>query len=140
MKIDSELMEEILVHGREEFPNECCGMVASKDGVSVKVYPATNTAASPLRYELDPMEQLRIEEEIWDNGWDLGVIYHSHTRSDPVPSETDRNLAFHPDAIYMILGLMGYDPDGIAEDQPAADVRGWFIRAGVSEQTQIEVV
>lgn len=128
------------MHGREEFPNECCGMVASKDGVAVKVYPATNTAASPLRYELDPMEQLRIEEEIWDNGWDLGVIYHSHTRSDPVPSETDRNLAFHPDAIYMILGLMGYDPDGIAEDQPAADVRGWFIRSGVSEQARIEVV
>lgn len=139
MKISQALMAEILVHAREEFPNECCGLVASKDGEAVKVFPATNLAASPLRYEIDPMEQLKIEEEIWDEGWELGIIYHSHTRSDPVPSETDRNLAFHPDAIYMIVGLMGYDPTEDPLSQPA-DVRGWFIRSGVSEQTDLEVV
>ena len=132
-------MEEVLVHAREEFPNECCGMIASKDGVAVKVFGATNTAASPLRYELDPREQLRIEEEIWDAGWDLGAIYHSHTRSDPVPSETDRNLAFHPDAVYMIVGLAAYDPTQPFASQDPADVRGWFIRGGASEQVKIVV-
>jgi len=50
MKISKALMEEILVHAREEFPNECCGLVASKDGEVVKVFPTTNLAASPLRY------------------------------------------------------------------------------------------
>jgi len=140
VKVPLALMDEILVHAREEFPNECCGMVASKDGVAVKVFPAVNAAASPLRYEIDPMEQLKIEEEIWDAGWDLGVIYHSHTRSDPVPSETDRNLAFHPDSIYMIIGIAGYDRDVALEEQKPADVRGWYIRKGVSELAELEIV
>lgn len=134
------MMDEILVHAREEFPNECCGMVASKDGLALKVFPAVNAAASPLRYEIDPMEQLKIEEEIWDEGWDLGVIYHSHTRSDPVPSETDRNLAFHPDSIYMIIGIADYDSAVPVGDQAPADVRGWYIRKGTSEHADLEVV
>jgi hypothetical protein len=38
----------------------------------------------------------------------------------------------------MIVGLMGYDPTQDPIGQPA-DVRGWFIRSGVSEQTDLEV-
>ena len=38
-------------------------------------------------------------------------IYHSHTRSAPYPSQTDINLAFHPDAIYLIVGLAGDAPE-----------------------------
>ncbi|MEI6663048.1 MAG: M67 family metallopeptidase [Actinomycetes bacterium] len=119
MKISRELYDEVLVHALSEAPNECCGMIASQDGVAVKVFPAINVAASPLRYELDPREQLKIELEIDDQGWDLGAIYHSHTRSAPFPSETDRNLAFHPDSIYLIVGLA-------QPDQP--DVQAWWIR------------
>jgi proteasome lid subunit RPN8/RPN11 len=129
--IPADLREQIVAHAREEAPNECCGMIASVDGVAVKVYPATNSAASPLRYEIDPQEQLRIELEIDDNGWDLGAIYHSHTRSDPVPSETDRNLAFHPDSVYLIVGIAG----------ESDDLRGWWIRqrGGSAEQAELEI-
>ena len=42
--------------------------------------------------------------EIEDDGLELGAIYHSHTRSDPVPSQTDINLAFYPDSLYVIVG------------------------------------
>lgn len=118
MRITHALYEEMIIHAREEAPNECCGMIAAEDGCAVKVFPAVNRAASPLRYEVDPIEQLRIETEIEDRGWDLAAIYHSHTRSAPVPSETDRNLAFHPDALYIIIGLESGEPD----------VRSWWIR------------
>ena len=47
------------------------------------VFAAVNAAASPLRYEIDGAEQYRIQSEIEEQGWDLGAIYHSHTRSAP---------------------------------------------------------
>ena len=110
MRISRELLEEIVAHARTEAPNECCGMVAARDGRAVRVYPATNAAASPLRYEIEPHDQYRIEMEIDDSGLELGAIYHSHTRSAPYPSQTDVNLAFHPQALYVIVGLADEEP------------------------------
>jgi proteasome lid subunit RPN8/RPN11 len=111
MRISAELLEDIIAHAREDAPNECCGMIASLDGGAVRVYRATNSAASDLRYEIDGVEQYRIQTEIEDSGWDLGAIYHSHTRSAPYPSQTDINLAFYPDSLYVIVGLAGDEPE-----------------------------
>jgi [CysO sulfur-carrier protein]-S-L-cysteine hydrolase len=129
MRIDRELYDEMVTHARADAPNECCGMVASRDGEAVKVYPATNTAASPLRYEIDGAEQYRIQLEIDDAGLDLGAIYHSHTRSAPYPSQTDINLAFYPDALYVIVGLADGDPD----------VRAFSIRDGQVSEAELLV-
>jgi proteasome lid subunit RPN8/RPN11 len=99
------LLDQIIEHARQDLPNECCGIVASDDGAAVKVFRATNAEASPVRYSLDPREQYRITMEIEEQGWELGAIYHSHTRSEAYPSQTDVNLAFYPEAIYLIVSL-----------------------------------
>src|SRR5947209_4972330 len=101
MRIARGLYDEMIAHAREEAPNECCGMVASRDGEAVAVYRAVNAAASPLRYEIDGAEQYRIQMDIDDAGFELGAIYHSHTRTAPYPSQTDVNLAFYPDSLYL---------------------------------------
>jgi proteasome lid subunit RPN8/RPN11 len=124
-----ELYEQMVEHARAEAPNECCGMVASRDGEAVKVYRATNSAASPLRYEIDGAEQYRIQMEIYDADLDLGAIYHSHTRTEPYPSQTDVNLAFYPDAVYLIVGLAGDTPD----------VRAYKIRDGQVSDAELIV-
>ena len=111
MRISRELLDEVVAHAREEAPNECCGMIASLDGRAVAVHRAVNAAASPLRYEMEPQDQYRIEMAIDDAGQELGAIYHSHTRSAPFPSQTDINLAFHPDSLYMIVGVAGDEVD-----------------------------
>jgi [CysO sulfur-carrier protein]-S-L-cysteine hydrolase len=111
MRIARELLEKIITHAREDAPNECCGMIAASDGEAVRVYRATNSAASPLRYEIDGKEQYRIQTEIEDAGWDLGAIYHSHTRSAPYPSQTDINLAFYPESLYVIVGIASDEPE-----------------------------
>src|SRR3954471_17661352 len=105
MRISRALLDEMIAHARADAPNECCGMVASRDGVAVAVHRARNAAASPLRYEIDGMEQYRIQTEIEDDGLELGAIYHSHTRSAPYPSQTDINLAFYPESLYVIVGV-----------------------------------
>ena len=104
-------------------------MIAARDGEAVAVHRAKNTAASPLRYEMDGMEQYRIQTAIEDAGLELGAIYHSHTRSAPDPSPTDVNLAFYPEAEYVIVGLA----DG------GLDVRSWRIVDGVVSEATLEV-
>jgi [CysO sulfur-carrier protein]-S-L-cysteine hydrolase len=118
MRISRQLYDELVAHALEEAPNECCGMVAAKDGAAVRVYRATNVYASALRYKIDEIEIYRTLTEIEDHGWELGAIYHSHTRSDPYPSQTDINLAVLPDSkqplwpgtIYLIVGVAGAEP------------------------------
>jgi proteasome lid subunit RPN8/RPN11 len=129
MRMPQALFDEMVAHARADAPNECCGMIASVDGAAVKMYPARNAAASPLRYEIDGAEQYRIQMDIDDAGHDLGAIYHSHTRSAPYPSQTDINLAFYPDALYVIVGLAGDD----------AEVRAFEIRDGQVAEADLEV-
>jgi [CysO sulfur-carrier protein]-S-L-cysteine hydrolase len=104
-ELDGVFYKEIVEQGLREFPNECCGVVASADGVPVKVFAMTNADASPATYRLDGREQLRVFDEIDEQGWDLWAIYHSHTHSEAYPSETDLRLAFYPEARYILLGL-----------------------------------
>jgi [CysO sulfur-carrier protein]-S-L-cysteine hydrolase len=129
VRIAQDLYDELISHAVQDAPNECCGMIASRDGEAARVYRAENAAASPLRYEIDGAEQYRIQMDIEDAGLDLGAIYHSHTRSDPYPSQTDINLAFYPDALYVIVGLAGPEPD----------VRAYTIRDGQVESAELVV-
>ncbi|MGO9820742.1 MAG: Mov34/MPN/PAD-1 family protein [Solirubrobacteraceae bacterium] len=129
MRIARDLYDELISHAVAEAPNECCGMIASRDGDAVRVFRAENAAASPLRYEIDGAEQYRIQMEIDDEGLDLGAIYHSHTRTPPFPSQTDINLAFYPDALYIIVG--------VASDQP--EVKAYEIRDGKVADAELTV-
>jgi proteasome lid subunit RPN8/RPN11 len=129
MRISQELFDEMVAHAAQDAPNECCGMIATRDGEAVTVHRATNAAASPLRYEIDGPEQYRIQMAIDDADLDLGAIYHSHTRSAPYPSQTDINLAFYPEALYVIVGLAGEEPD----------VRAFEIRDGQVSDAELEV-
>jgi [CysO sulfur-carrier protein]-S-L-cysteine hydrolase len=130
MRITRSLLDDLIAHARADAPNECCGMIASRNGEAVSVHRATNAAASPLRYVIDGREQYEIQTAIEDADLDLGAIYHSHTRSAPEPSETDINLAFYPDALYVIVG--------VKDDEP--DVRAWRIVDKQVSPAELEVV
>jgi proteasome lid subunit RPN8/RPN11 len=95
-------------------------MIESRDGVAVAVHRARNAAADPkFRYEMNGADQLRIEMAIDDAGSQIGAIYHSHTRSAPLPSLTDIKLArfgdtelpAFPGTLYLIVGLEHDEPD-----------------------------
>ena len=111
MLIARALLDELIAHAREDAPNECCGVVAVEPGAparAVRVHRAVNTAASPLRFEVDGRELLRALEEIEQDGCELGAVYHSHTRTAPYPSQTDINFAGNwPGVEWIIVGLAG---------------------------------
>jgi proteasome lid subunit RPN8/RPN11 len=80
---------------------------------AVRVYPAVNTAASPLRFEVDGRQLLHTIDEIERDGRELGAIYHSHTRTAAYPSQTDINFAANwPGVEWIIVGLAdGAEPE-----------------------------
>jgi [CysO sulfur-carrier protein]-S-L-cysteine hydrolase len=111
MRISQDLYDEMVAHAQAEAPNECCGIVSTSNGDAQQVYRITNSEASQFRFVMDPKEQLHVYNEIDDAGLALGAIYHSHTRSDPYPSQTDINFSGPwPGVIWIIVGLAGSEP------------------------------
>jgi proteasome lid subunit RPN8/RPN11 len=120
MRIARSLVDEMVAHAREDLPNECCGMVGGADGAASVVIPVVNSAASPLRFEMDPQGQYNALKAIEGDGGELLAIYHSHTKSAAYPSQTDVNQAVSwPDAIWLIVSL---------QDADAPDVKGYWLK------------
>ena len=105
MELPAHIRDGMIEHAREEDPNECCGILAAADGKIVKQYRIANAEKSPYRYQLDGREYVAALREIDDNGWELAVIYHSHTHSPAYPSATDIRLVTWPDAYYLLVSL-----------------------------------
>jgi proteasome lid subunit RPN8/RPN11 len=129
VRIAQDLLDAIVEHARRDAPNECCGIVATRGGAAVSVHAAENTAASPFRFEVDGLELHRTLTGIEDAGDELGAIYHSHTRSEPYPSQTDVNFAANwPGVEWVIVGLT---------DEPV--VRSYLIEDGVITEVPVAV-
>jgi [CysO sulfur-carrier protein]-S-L-cysteine hydrolase len=114
LRISSQLLEEIYEHAREESPRECCGLIGcDAEGRAASVHRVRNVAVNrKTAYFMDGQEQYRAFQAIEDAGQEVGAIYHSHPRSEPVPSPTDVNLAKHwPGMQWMIVGLAGPGPE-----------------------------
>jgi len=126
MEISPHLLESVVAHAVRDAPNECCGVVAARDGVAEGVYPLENVLEKVplyLGFQIDGMALHRVMTEIEDSGGVVGAIYHSHTRSAPYPSQTDINYAAPengpgwPATEWLIVGT--------ADDEP--EVRSYLI-------------
>ena len=127
MRISQAHWDELLAHAREDAPNECCGLVWAADGEIVGLERASNERNSPYGFELDSRSLLKANE--LDEEFQVG-IYHSHPRSPAEPSQTDINLAFYPEALYVIVGLKDAEPD----------VRAFAIVDGQVSERSLELI
>jgi proteasome lid subunit RPN8/RPN11 len=135
------MIGEMIAHAYQDLPNECCGIVAGKDGVATKLYRTRNSEASPFRYNIDPEDLLRLSREMDAEDWQVFVIYHSHVASDAYPSPTDVRLSqwggsdppidLFPGAYYALVSL---------KDRTAPIVRAYRIEGGVVTEETIEAV
>ncbi len=131
LKLPQDYVDEMIAHAKEDVPNECCGIIAGKDGEATKLYRAINAETSPYRYSVDPKDLLRIYRDLDSSGWDLLVIYHSHTHTEAYPSPTDQKLAAWPDALYVIVSL---------EDEEKPVVRAFRIQDQKESEEELRVV
>lgn len=110
VRLPKPLADEMIEHCKVGRPNEACGILAARDGEIVKVFPMTNADASSVRYSLDPQEQFVVYRALDEKEWELGGVYHSHTRTAAYPSPTDVRLASE-DVPYVIVALATDPPD-----------------------------
>ena len=107
-------------HARAAAPDECCGLLLGSADRLTRAIAARNLAPdASRRYLVDPQDHLRAIRSARDRGEQVVGAYHSHTRSAPIPSDTDRTEAF-PHFLFVIVGL-GADPP---------DLRGWHFVDG----------
>jgi proteasome lid subunit RPN8/RPN11 len=113
-------VEEMFAHARESRPEECCGLLGcDAEQIGATVYRLRNIAPDPsVGYDGDPQDLCEAQRSMRARGEQLLGIYHSHPRETvPAPSETDVRLAYHPAAVYFIIGL---GADGGAENFAAS--------------------
>lgn len=110
------MLDDILERNSEE----ACGMVAGVDMTSCAVFPITNVLHSPVRFLMDPEEQLRAFNQIEDQDWQLLAIYHSHLQGPVHPSAIDVAEAYYPEVINLIWSNISGE----------WNCRGFLIQAG----------
>lgn len=103
MRLTKSLKDKITAHARQEYPNECCGLVV--DGV---YYPCTNIAPNPAEtFEIDPADFVVLSER-----GQVQAIVHSHPNGNAEPSEIDRvQMSLH--GVDWLICAYGVHSDGV---------------------------
>jgi proteasome lid subunit RPN8/RPN11 len=105
LDLDRATADAIVEHARSDVPYEVCGLLAGQDGAVWRHYRVPNASRSMTTYSMEGKALLAAMREIDDRDWELLAIYHSHTHTEAFPSPTDVELAFYPDAAYLIVSL-----------------------------------
>lgn len=135
LRIGRALLDEMVAHCEAGRPNEACGILGARDGVVTKVFRMSNAAGSPVRYALEPREQLAVYGTLDERGWELGAVFHSHTHTEAYPSPTDVRLATE-DVPYVIVSLAS-EPADVRAFRIVKD--GWTDEDGVVEEVPVVV-
>ncbi len=151
LRIPKAAVASIRLHGKQAYPNECCGiLVGTADGDRKEVIEATKVANLRLepeaadrllprqsaeyesernRFLIDPREQIGVERKARERGWEVLGYYHSHPDHPARPSAYDRDHGW-PWYSYVILSVAQGDPGEMTswvlkEDRSAFDAEAW---------------
>ncbi|GJQ34078.1 MAG: hypothetical protein JETCAE01_00880 [Anaerolineaceae bacterium] len=89
LTITNEQLNKIIAHVDSQLPLEACGLLAGRGSRVESLIEVTNQAQSPVRYVMDPIEQLKAFEWIESQGLELLGIFHSHPTGPETVSPTD---------------------------------------------------
>jgi [CysO sulfur-carrier protein]-S-L-cysteine hydrolase len=121
--------QEMLEHVDGHAPLEACGLLAGKDDRVQEVILVRNQARSPVRFVMDPYEQLQAFEWIDSHGLELLGIFHSHPAGPETASLTD--IA---EAAYEVVQLIW------SRNQNGWKVRGFWIENGNATEVSLQIV
>ena len=123
--IPTSLLRQIYDHTEASYPNECCGLMVGTMGKDKTVHAFRtcknlNMERARDRYDMDPLDMLRVEREFEDGPWDIVGIYHSHPDHPSRPSQTDTDRAW-PDYSYVIISV---------QEGTVASAQSWVLNEG----------
>jgi proteasome lid subunit RPN8/RPN11 len=130
ISIKQSVLDQIVAHAKDEFPNEACGYLAGNDGEVTFGYGLTNIDHSPEHFSFDPSEQFLTVKNARSKGLQIMANYHSHPETPARPSEEDIRLAYDPEISYFIISL--------ANNQ--FDVKSFKIKNSIVEKEEIVII
>ena len=128
--LTNQQLQQMLDHSAAVAPEEACGLVAGVAGRAQQVIPATNTLHSPVRYRMEPLEQLKAFQRIESSGWELLAIYHSHPAGPSRPSPTDIQEAAYPGVVHLIWSRIDHK----------WRCKGFIIEMGAVEEVPLKIL
>jgi [CysO sulfur-carrier protein]-S-L-cysteine hydrolase len=123
-------VDQVLAHARRDHPDECCGVIAGRDGVATRVIEMQNADRSPTGFTFDSAEWLTVYREVDDADEELLAVYHSHTMTEAYPSRTDVLWAQHNEFAHWLLVSTRSDDD---------EVRSFTIADGVVTEEPVSL-
>jgi proteasome lid subunit RPN8/RPN11 len=117
LSINEREIKKIKIHGEKAYPEECCGvLIGEKEGeedsfvLEARAMVNTNEGTRERRYNIDPVDLMKIDKEVEEKGFELLGIYHSHPNHPSQPSKFDLEYAW-PNFSYIILSVKGGKSD-----------------------------
>jgi proteasome lid subunit RPN8/RPN11 len=111
LRVKKAVYEAIRAHGEETYPHECCGALlgrTSADGWLIEAAVKagnTRTDSAHNRYQIAPVELVKIEREARQQGLSIGGFYHSHPDHPAQWSQTDFAEAHWLGCSYVITAV-----------------------------------
>ena len=125
--VQQDILTSLIRLAREGAPEEVCGLLVGSGCRVSHVLPVQNEYHSPIRFRMEPREQLM--NFLWyeKQNLELLAIYHSHPCGPAEPSPTDIYEFAYPETISMIISLdnCGNYPGTLPGTGEPAD---WLIR------------
>ena len=114
-------------HGRETYPDECCGALVGRGGLVTEALALPNAATKTARrrFSIRPGDYRAAERRAAEQGAQLLGFYHSHPDHPARPSSYDLDHAW-PVFAYVIVAVEGGAPVALTswrlrEDRSAFD-------------------
>jgi len=108
LRLNHQQVQVIVDHCIDNLPDEACGLIAGHGEKTELVIPIDNVADNPQQhYLLDANEQLQALKKIEAQELEWIGVFHSHPKSDPLPSLEDiRSAELNtPDMAHVIVSL-----------------------------------
>jgi [CysO sulfur-carrier protein]-S-L-cysteine hydrolase len=128
LELNNALLQELITYVDRHVPLEACGLLAGKAARVEKMIGVLNQAQSPVRFVMDPYEQLHAFDWIESNGLDLVGIFHSHPTGPETVSPTD--IA---EAAYAVVHLI------LSRSDNQWKARGFWIEDGAACEVTLQI-
>jgi proteasome lid subunit RPN8/RPN11 len=111
LTLTAAVLASIRDHGRDTYPNECCGALLGRDGAVVETFALPNTTEEGprRRFLVRPSDYRAAEARAAAGGHELLGFYHSHPDHPARPSQYDLDHAW-PSFSYIIISVGDGEP------------------------------
>ncbi len=147
LELTKQVIDTIRTHGRDSYPDECCGLLLGRfeadRRVAVEAWPVANAWTADValtqneaahsrrdRFYISPADYLKAQRAAARRELEIVGCYHSHPDDRAWPSERDRigaaGVGGGPDFSFVIIAVIEGRPADVASALLSSDGQEWL--------------